>query len=124
MHYILGTLAYATPWNMFLAASIVVKLMVLIMIVAGLVVAIAALVRKLGGGNRSPLLSVMSIVALVAGGLAVVYTGCINFIIYQEMRPTHLGVLLPSLIEIVYVLILAIIIWSIAEWGNAGAHQP
>lgn len=123
MNYILGTLAYATPWNVFLGASVVVKLLVLIMLAVGFLAVILAALRKLNGGARSGLLSTLGIIAVVAGLLGVAYTGLTNFMAYQATRPTHLGILLPSLIEIVYVLILAAIIWSVARWGNSGARR-
>ena len=123
MNYIIGTLMRATPWDLFMMASIVVKLMVLIILAAGFLAVILAVLRKLNGGARSGLLSALGIIAVVAGLLGVAYTVLTNFMAYQAMRPTHLGVLLPSLIEVVYVLLLAVIIWSIARWGNAGARR-
>ncbi len=122
MNYIIGTLMRATPWDIFMMASIVVKLLILIMIATGLLAVILAILRKLNGGARSGLLSTLGIIAVVAGLLGVAYTGLTNFMAYQA-HPTHWGVLLPSLIEVVYVLILAVIIWSIAQWGNAGARR-
>lgn len=122
MNYILGTLAYATPWTVFLGASVVVKLLVLIMLAAGLLAVLLAALRKLNGGARSGLLSTLGIIAVVAGLLGVAYTGLTNFMAYQA-HPTHWGVLLPSLIEVTYVLILAVVIWLIAQWGNAGARR-
>ncbi|HTM83021.1 hypothetical protein [Asticcacaulis sp.] len=123
MNYIMGTLAYATPGNVFISASIVVKLLVMIMMATGLVVLITAVIRKLTSGAHSGLLSTLGGVAVVAGLLSVAYTGLTSFMAYQRVHATHLGVLLPSLIEVIYVLMLGVIIWSIALWGNAGARR-
>ncbi len=65
----------------------------------------------------------MGIAALVAGLLGAAYNGLNSYIAYQMVKPVRLIVVFPSIIEVVYVLMLGVIIWSIALWGNAGARR-
>jgi hypothetical protein len=117
------TLMMATPWDVFGGLTIVVKLMVNIMLAAGIGAVIAALIRKANNGPRSGFLAFMGITALVAGLLGAAYNGLNSYIAYQMVKPVHLIVVFPSIIEVVYVLMLGVIIWSIALWGNAGARR-
>ncbi len=117
------TLMMAVPWDVFGGLTIVVKFLVMIMLAAGTVAVITAVMRKLSGGPRSGLLTAMGIVALVAGLLGAAYNGLNSYIAYQMMKPVRLIVVFPSIIEVVYVLLLALIIWGIVLWGNAGARR-
>ena len=123
MEPFIRTLMMATPWDVFGGLTMVVKFLVIIMLAAGVVVAIAALGRKSTGGPRSGLLAAMGVIALVAGLLGAGYNGLNSYIAYQMVKPVRLIVVFPSIIEAAYVLILALIIWGVALWGNAGARH-
>ncbi len=117
------TLMMAWPWDVFGGLTIVVKFLVMIMLAAGIIVVITAVMRKLGGGPRSGLLAAMGIVALVAGLLGAAYNGLNSYIAYQMVKPVRFIVVFPSVIEAAYVLILGLIIWAVAAWGNTGARR-
>ncbi|MFT4075202.1 MAG: hypothetical protein QM647_06680 [Asticcacaulis sp.] len=117
------TLMMAKPWDVFGGLTIVVKFLVMIMLVAGLVAAITAFIRRFNGGPRSGLLSAMGITALVCGVLGAAYNGLNSYIAYQMVKPVRFIVVFPSVIEATYVLMLGLIIWAISMWGNAGARR-
>ena len=117
------TLMMATPFEVFMYASIVVKLMVLIMLVAGAAAVIAAIARRATNGPRSGLLGVCRMIAFGAAGLAVLYTAMISWMAAQAVHLTRIELLYPEIITVGYVVVLALIVHAIAAFGNAGARR-
>ncbi len=122
---ILRTLKVAlqNPLLVFDTMPLITKLGFLIALACGLVVIILAILRRSQGGPPSGTLSTFALIAVLACLAGAAYRGLITYIGVQALHVTRLVVFLPDLIEIAYILVLALVVWLIAQFGNAGAKR-
>ncbi len=120
---IIGTLMAFSPLEVFSTALMLVKLMLIIIAVAGLIAVVTALVRRLSGSPRSSLLAVMGQIGLYAGLAGAGYQGMVTFLTAQATHTTRFVIYEPQVIEGAYVLLLGVIVWLVARLGNAGAKR-
>ena len=121
---IIDTLRDFNVWQMYRNALPLDQLIMTGLVLIGAVVIVAALIRCLGNGSRSGLLSTLGLVALLAGLLSAAYDG---WTLLDTARMTHVTrfvVVLPSVLETMCVFGLGWLVWTIAALGNAGARQP
>ena len=118
---IVNTLAMAKPVDVFLGLTLVTKALATVALLAGGLALVLALIRVVSQGRRSGALATTGLVGLISAALGAAYPGLNSAVAFFVVRPTHLLVLLPSAVEVTYVLILGLIVWVIAKLGNAGA---
>jgi hypothetical protein len=111
------------PMLVFNGMTIVTKLCLLIIIAAGAIALVTAVLRRVSGGRRSGLLTVLSWIAIVFGILGALYGAMNIYIGIQAVGKANLAVVAPGLIEIIYTLVPALIVRLIASIGNAGAKK-
>ncbi len=119
----IATFLMFSPLEAFSSASLLVKLLLIIIMGAGLIAIVAAVMRKVSGGPRSALLGIMGQVGLYAGIAGAGYQGTATYLTAQAMHVTRFVVFEPEVIEAVYVLLLGVVVWLIARLGNAGAKR-
>ena len=120
---IINTLATATPMNVIGGMVSLTKVMTILAIGAGIVALILAVMRRMSGGQRSSLLNALGWGGLGAGIAGAAYSALNTYIAANAMHEYRFVILLPSVIEAAYALIIGVIACGIATWGNAGARR-
>lgn len=120
---IIGTLLAFSPWGVFTAAPILIQLVILVIVCAGAVAIVAAIARKASGGAKSGLLTVAGQVGLYAGVGGAGYLGMETWLTAQQMHVTRFVIYEPEVISAVFVLLLGLVVWLIARFGNAGGKR-
>ncbi len=120
---IIGTLLAFSPLGVFAAAPILVQLILLVVAAAGLIALIAAIARRVSGGPKSSLLKLMGQVGLYAGVGGAGYEGMATWMTVNQMHVTRFVIYEPEVIEAVFILLLGILVWLIARFGNAGGKR-
>ena len=120
---IIHTLATATPMNVIGGMVSLTKVMTLLAIGAGIVALILAIMRRMSAGQRSSLLNTLGWVGLGAGIAGAAYTALNTYIAANAVHEYRFVILLPEFVEAGYSLIIGLIVWGIALWGNAGARR-
>ncbi len=119
----MGTALTFTPWGLFAEASPLMKVVMLVVVAAGVVAAVAAIARKSSGGPRSSLLALAGQVGLYGGVGGGGYEAMTAWMTANQMHITRFAVIEPDIIEAVFVLLLGLIVWLIARYGNAGGKR-
>ncbi len=119
----IGTLMAFSPLGVFADAPLLVKLLMVIIMGAGLIALIATIARRVSGGSRSSLLTLMGQVGLYAGVAGAGYQAMGTYLTVQALHETRFVIYEPEVIEAVYVLLLGVIVYLIARLGNAGAKR-
>ena len=113
------TLAGANPWEVFLYASVIVQLVVVLLAIMGVTALIMALVRLSSSGKgRNGLLSLIAWAGPALAVLGALYDGYRSYMGYTLSHATHIYVVFPSIIEAAMVLILGLIVGLFATIGN------
>ncbi len=118
--FIIETLRHATPLNVFCDAAFLAQLIVVIVLVASMLAVMVTIMRKGRGCPRSSFLSAMGQTGLICASVAAGYEflrGWLNMLNGYTTQPV---IMLPSLIEVVYILVLGLAVWGLARWGNSG----
>ena len=119
----IGTLKAFSPMGVFADAEPLVKLAMIVIAAAGLVALIAAIARRMSGGSRSGLLVLAGQIGLYAGIAGAGYQAMTTFMTARALHETRFVVYEPEVIEAVFVLLLGMIVYGIARFGNAGAKR-
>lgn len=119
----IGTLLMFSPLGAFETAPILVQLLMLLIAVAGVIAVIAAIVRRTSGSPKSSLLKWAGQVGLYAGGAGAGYLGMETWLTAKQMHVTRFVIYEPEVISAVFVLLLGVIVWLIARFGNAGGKR-
>ena len=114
----IGTLLTFSPLGVFANATFLVKMVIIVIVGAGLAALIAAVKRRTSGGPPSSFLALMGRVGLYAGIAAAGYTGMTTYMTAQALHVTRFVVYEPEVLEAMYVLVLGVIVWLIARFGN------
>ncbi|ESQ76792.1 hypothetical protein [Asticcacaulis sp. AC402] len=117
------TLASASPWEVFLDMTLVAKVSTMMVVIAGIASVIIAVTLKGRTKAKSLLLTVMGYGALgwaVYGGL---YEATNTYIGAQKTQTTSWITLLPSFVEIAYLLLMGMIVWIITAMGHDRAPK-
>ena len=120
---IINTLAMATPMNVIGGMVSLTRVMTLLAIGAGIVALVLAVIRRLSAGQRSSFLNTLGWVGLGAGIAGAAYTALNTFIAANALHQYRFVILLPSLVEAAYALIIGLIVFAVAAVGNAGAKR-
>ncbi len=110
------------PFGVFLTMNFITQActaVAVICLVAGLVLAIR---RRMAGGARSGLLSMLGLIGLIAGVLGGVYDGFVTWQAAQALEETRLVVVVPSIVETVAVVVIGIVAWVVAAIGKCGGQ--
>ena len=92
-------------------------------LVIGVIVVFLALARRVGHGRRSGLLSGLGLAGLLIGFLGALYTGGLEYVAAQKYPVAHFHIVLPGIVEAGFSLILGLVVWGIAGFGNSGAKR-
>lgn len=119
----IGTMLTFSPVGVFENATFLVKLVFLVILLSGLAAIVAAIQRRMSAGARSSFLALSGRIGLYAGVGGAAYTAMTTFMTAQAMHVTRFVIYEPEVLEAVYVLILGLLVYAVARYGNAGAKR-
>ena len=119
----IGTLMTFSPLGVFDNASFLLKLVLIVILGAGVAALIAAIVQRRSTGPRSKFLALVGRVGLYAGVGGAAYAAVNTFFTALAMHVTRFVIYEPEVIEAVYVLLLGVIVYLVARFGNAGGKR-
>jgi hypothetical protein len=115
-----GTLMAFSPLGVFTEASLLVKLVLVIILGAGVIALVTAIARRMSNGPRSSLLALLGRVGLYTGVGGAGYEAMTTYMTASQMHVTRFVIVEPEVIEAVFVLLSGVIVYVIARLGNAG----
>ncbi|WP_155847673.1 hypothetical protein [Asticcacaulis benevestitus] len=116
-------LTTATPLNVFLYVTFVVKIAVAITICLAL--ACGWTLLRMAKRTYSKPLAIYGRLALSCGLFGAAYSALNSYIGFAgDSNPHDIYDVLPSIIAAIYVLLLGVVVWLIAKWGNASTTEP
>lgn len=108
------------PVGVYVGMNFITKACVSLALIAGAAALIMAVLPSARGG-RSSLLDLLGKVGLVAGVLGGIYDAFVTWQVAGMLHETRLAPLTPSIIESVAAVLIGLIAWLIARFGNSGA---